>query len=583
MTAPLPDVATSSPADDRKLGKLARKWAYLVSMSSYIPLPHNEIERRLLDLAHEVFDTVATEPLDLARATAVGEQLVKLHCVGRTSLRGSIDVLVSGLMADDRLRCAGDLGERVARTLGAVASGYADTVRWQTVEEQEGLNQALLEALRNAEQSRKGREARHDEAVTELALLRNELSHQLLHDVVTALPNRQFFTTRLEHVLNTGSPTTVYHLELNGLATIRDGLGWPACVDLLRVVADRLVGALANEQAMLAHLMPGHFAILVESTTPAPDPAPVIEAITIALADPAYLDGVAVVMSANIGVVASPPHSADPAAVLHAADLALHKAKRLGPARWARLEPGGGNTELRLAATFQNAWWTDRVRVEFRPRVHLTDGTLAGLDARLRWDHAELGGLSHERCLDLAERTGFGERLGRWLLDRTAARFQSWRGDQPLAVAIPPSQATDPDLPAVIDRCGLPADRLQVSVPANLATRGAAARNLTRLADTGVTIAVHDFGGTAADVTCLSDMPVRTVRLSPALTRRSGDHITGQALRNMVSLIHEADATAVVDDIQTESEACWWRAAGADIATGPAFGPPANFEVPANI
>ena len=583
MTAPRPGTSARSQAGDRKLGTLARKWAYQVSMSSYIPLPHNDIERRLLDLVHEVFDTVATEPLDLARAAAVGERLVELHCVGSTTLRASIDLLASGLMADERLRRTGDLGARVARTLGAVATGYADTVRWQTVEEQEVLNQALLEALRNAEKSRKDREEQHDETNTELALLRNELSHQLLHDVLTALPNRQFFTTRLEHVLNTGSPTSVYYLEVNGLATIRDGLGWSAGVDLLRIVAERLVTALAAHDAMVAHFVSGHFAILVKSTAPAPDPAPVIDAIDVALADPAYLEGTAVVVSANVGVVQSPPHGGKPLAVLQAADLALRKAKRLGPARWTCLEPGGEDWESRLAANLHNAWWTDRVRVEFRPRVHLGDGRPAGLDARLRWDHAELGALSHERCVALAERTGFGERLGRWLLDRAAARFQSWSGDQPLAVALPASQATNPDLPSVIAGSGLPADRLQVSVAAHLATGDGVADTLTRLAGTGVTIAVHDFGGAAADVACLSDVPVRTVRLSPALTRRAAERLTGQALRDLVALVHEAGAAAVVDDIRTETEADWWRATGADIATGPAFGLPKDFAVPADI
>ena len=52
---------------------------------------------------------------------------------------------------------------------------------------------------------------------TELNLLQNQLNHQLLHDALTGLPNRQYFTTRLEHVLNTTSPTTVYRLHLDTL------------------------------------------------------------------------------------------------------------------------------------------------------------------------------------------------------------------------------------------------------------------------------------------------------------------------------------------------------------------------------
>lgn len=574
MSTPLPN----SPTQERDLDPVARKWAYLVSMTSYIPLPHNEIEQRLRELATEVFDVVATEPLDTDRAGAVGERLVALHCVGRTSLRCSVDVLTGALLADERLSRMAGLAERVVRVLSALACGYADGLRWHTAEQQDDLNQALLEAVRNSEQSRKDREAQRDAAVTELSLLRNELSHQLLHDVLTALPNRQFFTTRLEHVLNTGSPTTVYHVEVNGLTTICDGLGRQTGAGLLRIVADRLKAAMAAERAMVARFELGRFAILVESTMPAPDPTPVVTKINTVLAEPAYVDNLTVVMSASIGIVQSPPHGADPVGMLHAANLALRRAKLLGPGRWARLAPGsdgGDRQELRLAATLPGAWQAGQVRVEFRPQVRLSDRRPVRLDARLRWDHAELGTLSHERCLTLAARTGFDQRLGGWLLDRAGERLRSWSGDLPLTVAVPPSQATDPELLTVIGKAGLPPERLQVSVPAALAT-GSAARNLTRLAGAGVAVAVHDFGGAAGDVTCLSDAPVHAVRLAQRLTRRSAEPLTGQAVRDMIALAHRAGATVVVDDIQTENEADQWRDADADLATGPLFPLPAD-------
>jgi diguanylate cyclase (GGDEF)-like protein len=563
-----------------ELDRVARKWAYLVSMLSYIPLSHKEIERRLRDLAHEVFEAVAAVPPDVDRAAAVGEQLVKLHCVGRTSLRCSVDVLSAALLTDERLRSDSGLGERVARVLSALACGYADTVRWFTVEQQDGLNQALMEVVRKSEQSLRAREVERDEVATELSLLRSQLNHQLLHDVLTALPNRQFFTTRLEQVLNTGSPTSVYQLEINGLATIATGLGRQACVHLLRIVGDRLSGVVTGAHAMVARFESGRYGILVESTDPMSDPAPVVEAINAAFTEPVHVDGLAVVVSVSIGVVQSPPHHHDPMAVLHAADLALRKAKLMGPGRWTLLEPhrDDDRQELRLAATLPDAWWAGRVHVEFRPQVRLSDGLPARLDARLWWDHAELGVLPHERCVALAERVGFGERLGQWLLDHAGSRVRSWPGELPLTVAVPPSQLNCPELLAVLDRSGLPADRLQVSVPAGLATGASAV--LTRLAGSGVAIAVHDFGGAAGDVTCLSDVPVHAVRLAPALVRRSAERVIGRALRDMVALGHEAGAVVVVDDVRTGSEADWWREAGADLVTGPLFRLPAKVTLP---
>jgi predicted signal transduction protein with EAL and GGDEF domain len=582
MSAPL---SSATPrARDRELDLVARKWAYLVSMASYIPLPHKEIERQLRDMAHEVFAVVATDPLDIDRAAAIGERLVGLHCVGRTSLRSSIDVLAGALAADERLRRTGGLGERIARTLGALASGYADAVRWHTVEHQDGLNQALLEAVRKSERSLRDREAECDEVVGELSLLRSQLNHQLLHDVLTALPNRQFFTTRLEHVLNTGSPTSVYHVQINGLTTIRGGLDGRTHTRLLRLVADRLTGVVATAPAMVARFEEGRFGILLESERPAPDPAPIVEAINTALAEPANVGGLTVIMSASTGVVQSPPYSHDPVAVLHAAGLALGRAKRMGPGRWTLLEPDGDRgdrEELRLAATLPDAWWSGRLHVGFRPQVSLADGRPVRLDASLRWDHPELGLLTHQRCVALAERTGFGERLGRWLLERAGVRLRSWPGELPLTVALAPSQATDPDLLSTVYRSGVPVERLQVSVPAGVAT--SAAPNLTRLADAGIAVAVHDFGGSAGDVTCLSDVPVHAVRLAPELVRRSAERITGRALRDMVALVHEAGAIAVVDDMLTETQADWWRDAGADLATGPLFTLPANVELPQDI
>lgn len=552
MTTPLPDAV--APERARDLDKLARKWAYLVSMTSYIPLPHKEIERHMRELAHEVFAAAEAEPVDPDRAAAVGEQLVRLHCVGSTSLRCSVDVLATGLLA------GGVPGDRAAKALGAVASGYADSVRWQTVEQQDGLNQALLEALRNAEQSRRDEGARHDAAVTELGLLRNELSHQLLHDVLTALPNRQFFTTRLEHVLSTGSPTTVCHLEVNGLAAIRDGLGRHAGASLLRVVAERLKAALANRRAMVARFEEGRFGVLVETRESAPDPAPVVAEIEAALAEPVHVDGHALFLTASTGVVQSPPYGADPTAVLDAADLALRGAKCLGPGRWTCLTParGGDRDELWLAATLPGAWRAGRVHVELWPQVRLAGGT-ARLDVRLRWDHPECGTLPHERCVELAELTGFGPRLGRWLLEQAG----TCGGDLPLTVAVPPSLATDPALLTAVAECGVPATRLQVSVPAGLAD------NLAPLAEAGIGVAVHDFAG---DVTCLP--AAHAVRLAPHLVARAADPLAERLVRDLIALVHQAGATVVVDGVRTEAEADLWRTAGADLATGPLFRTP---------
>lgn len=138
-------VGTPSAAERRR--KLARKWAYQVSLTAYLPMPHDEIERELLALAGRVFDAMTSEPMPTDRVAEIGARLVELHCVGKASLQCTVDVLAAALLAEPAFHRFDRLPERVAHLLGALASGYVDATRRSTLEQQDNLHRALLEAM----------------------------------------------------------------------------------------------------------------------------------------------------------------------------------------------------------------------------------------------------------------------------------------------------------------------------------------------------------------------------------------------------------------------------------------------------
>ena len=138
-------VGTPSTAERRR--KLARKWAYQVSLTAYLPMPHDEIERELLALAGRVFDAMTSEPMPTDRVAEIGARLVELHCVGKASLQCTVDVLAAALLAEPAFHRFDQLPERVAHLLGALASGYVDATRRSTLEQQDNLHRALLEAM----------------------------------------------------------------------------------------------------------------------------------------------------------------------------------------------------------------------------------------------------------------------------------------------------------------------------------------------------------------------------------------------------------------------------------------------------
>jgi predicted signal transduction protein with EAL and GGDEF domain len=280
-------------------------------------------------------------------------------------------------------------------------------------------------------------------------------------------------------------------------------------------------------------------------------------------------------VTASIGVVASPPHGADPVELMQAANVALRLAKEQGPGRWRLLTPDEDTDRrlLRSAAVMPGALETGQLSVGYRMRVGLADERPVGFDAYPRWRET---GLDGEECLALAEQTGLSPRIGTWLL---STALTTWRNELPLSVRLSPNQSAAPDLVdtvlGTLADTSLRANRLQLAMPATevFAGRPQAVDNLTTLAEAGVRTAVHDFEGSPGDVVRLADLPLRMVSLTPrlvTLARTAGPLMT-RALTGVTALVHEAGATVSVDDVRTAHEAAWWRGAGADSATGPLF------------
>ncbi|HVK21145.1 MAG TPA: EAL domain-containing protein [Actinokineospora sp.] len=426
---------------------------------------------------------------------------------------------------------------------------------------------------------------------TELVLLQSELSRQALHDVLTGLPNRQFFGSRLEGALQRADQRhgiTLFHLGLVAFAEVGNGLGRRAAERLLTAIAQRLGGVVRMERSMVAKFDGDEFGVLLENTATTPDVATTVAAFSDALAEVTYVDGQGVAVTGCVGVVHRPALDSDPAELLRAADVALRRAQRDGPGQWVLYdvdEDGEDRRAHALAAAMPGAWETGELTVRYRRLARLADGGLAGVEARLHWEHPKLGPLPHDRCVDLAERTGLILTLGAWALSTAGVRVRWWPGRRaerlPLLFGLSPNQAADADLiarvRAALGHSGLRPDELVLGVPAATvaAGRGDTVANLAALADIGVPTYLDNLGADPSDIALVEDHPVHAVRVGRGLvtrqTRAPKSPFT-TALATLPGLVREAGAKVIVDGVRTPAQARWWRAAGADLGLGHHFG-----------
>jgi diguanylate cyclase (GGDEF)-like protein/PAS domain S-box-containing protein len=404
------------------------------------------------------------------------------------------------------------------------------------------------------------------EDISELHLLQRSLDHQLLHDSLTGLSNRQHFASQVERRLGTG-PITLYHLGLDAFSVVNNGIGHETGDKLLKIVAARL-GKLANEKkAILARIGGDEFALLTTSD----NVTTTIVDIQDALGEPTFVDDHGIALSASIGVVDRPPAFATAAELMRCANAALRQAKARGKRQWALHDPHDDarrRGRYALAASMPGAWEHGEIKIVYAPVHDLESREVLGAVARLHWDD-----LSHNDTMALADSTGMSLPIGRWLLREACAQAAEWVaefGDRAptLHVGLGALHSRDEDLVAdvkrALDETGLPPDRLRIALDISSVLAGD--DNAVVLHDSGIVTALDGFHGGHDELTVLTEVPVRAV-----ITRAPAPHPDSpmrQSMCDLIASVHSFGVRFGADEVHTLEDAEHWRSAGADGVIG---------------
>ena len=435
----------------------------------------------------------------------------------------------------------------------------------------------------------------------QLQHLQERLHYQGLHDLLTGLPNRQFFRTRLQSTLGRlpeQETITLYHLGLDGLGLINNGLGYEVGDSVIKAAARTLEGLVEGEEALVARFGGTEFAILVHESDSTPSLPAFASMINEELSEPIYFGEDGIATSASIGVARRTAGETSAEDMIWAAEVALREAENTGKRQWALFDPERAPDEridAKLAAVVPGALEMGGFDVTFRPIIALGSRRVAALWAQLGWRTEERGPLDHAQCLELAERSGVTLSLRDWLLRTAWEHAHVWHsaGYRPnVVVDLSAHQTQDPDLVAtvrsILGAGELDPQHLWLSLPVEaLAGQHEETReNVGVLGELGVSIALHGFHGSPVELRHLRDLPVSAVRLDPALVDivRSAANDQAPEVRSVaqaIPLTHAYDVRVAVHGIETEEEAMRWRAMGCSISAGTLHGDPVEpFAVP---
>ncbi|MEX0898053.1 MAG: EAL domain-containing protein [Steroidobacteraceae bacterium] len=434
---------------------------------------------------------------------------------------------------------------------------------------------------------------------TELALLEQvtgniTFSLQYLHskesveylayfDTLTALANRRLYLQRLESTIRDaerdGHALALLVFDIAGLTVINDGLGHHAGDLVLQLVAERLKDVF-RDSSVLCHLGGGSFAVFSSYPAGSTDATTVLrERIELLLDAPFKIADQELRLSVRAGIAEFPDDGKQAEALLHRAQTALDHAKQSGEAflrhrpdmNIAASERLSLTTQLRATAAHQ------KFILNYQPIIRLSDGSVEGVEALLRWPEANV---SPAVFVPLLESIGLIGEVGKWVLSKALAESDGWRAEQRAggfrvavnisALQLKRERFADEVLQAAdAIKNGVSRLELEITESALIEDSRRASAILGRLRSAGITVAIDDFGTGHSSLQILSRLPVDILKIDRSFV---SDLATNERHRLLVQttikLAKSFGMTTVAEGVETEEQVAILRELGCDSIQG---------------
>lgn len=387
-------------------------------------------------------------------------------------------------------------------------------------------------------------------------------------DDLTGLASRGTFYRRVEsHLLQSPPDGAVLVIDLDGFKDLNDTLGQGLGDEILKAAAERLCQTVDTGD-LVARMGADEFAILAPKPLSPAAALNLANQLTLALAQPLNLRGQEVRISACCGLALAPQQAQEAIELVSNADLALFKAKTGGPGRAQLFDPN-----LRQEAVTRRLYGLELHRAVdrgefllfYQPQFNMTDGSISGAEALIRWRHPERGLLSPASFIHTLENGPLAATVGSWVLNEACAQAADWRRSFNPALRIGInlcgaqfySGTLTGDVLATLARHGLPPEALELEVTENivLANADLILENLQHLRASGIGIAFDDFGTGYASLSLLKTYPLTRIKIDQSFVRGiTSSTKDACVVRAILDMARNFELETIAEGIETGEE-----------------------------
>jgi diguanylate cyclase (GGDEF)-like protein len=415
-----------------------------------------------------------------------------------------------------------------------------------------------------------------------------QLYRQAHFDPLTALPNRLLFRDRLSQELASAAEGrqrgALLYIDLDHFKKVNDTVGHDAGDQMLKVVAQRL-RACVKEGDTVARLGGDEFTIILRGVDTAEAAQRVGARIIDTMEEAVNIGGRDAYVRASIGITMFPDDGTELDELMRNADLAMYRAKEVGRSRAVFYDRAMQRMPALAAESgLYRALQRREFALYYQPQYSLLDGSLAGLEALLRWQPPREAMRYPGEFVPAAEQSGLIVDIGAWVLEAACTQMAEWcaEGIAPprLALNVSVHQLRQADFPKLVrsalDRAGIAPGMLEIELTESVFADEEGRTALRRLAALGVRLSLDDFGTGYSSLGYLRVHPVQAIKIDRSFIEEVAHNVTAATLaETMITMAHALGKQVVAEGVETMEQLEFLQQRGCDYAQGFFFARPA--------
>jgi len=392
----------------------------------------------------------------------------------------------------------------------------------------------------------------------------DQLEYIALHDNLTGLPNRKLLADRLEQVYLQAQKNeqsfVLFLIDLDRFKEINDTLGHPFGDELLKIIGTRLADSIRDNDT-IARLGGDEFAVLLpESGLGGAQTC--AKRILSKMDAPVCINGVTTESKASIGIAIYPEHGENIEILMQHADVAMYQAKKsqTGYAIYDARHNTHTVRRLQLMHDLRDAIEKKQIEVFYQPLLDATHEQVICVEGLARWHHGELGAISPDEFIPMAEQMGLIGALTFQVLEKALQAYNYWKAHDccsPVSINLSTYCLQDMSLPeelkSIFTKYNVEASvvELEITESALMHDLSRAGKILEQLHQMGLKLAIDDFGTGFSSLNYLKKLPVDTLKIDKSFIFDMCESARDNAIvKTIIELGHNLGCRVVAEGVE---------------------------------